>query len=134
MPAGASEHVVIDQRQVLALAGWLALDLDELRGVRHRLKDDHEFRRQLQRQDRLVPRRQLDGIETEPLAGRVELLVGQIDVGAPEDLAMIFPDRQFLGSVGRNLAHARAYGEGHLDEIVERGFARDGAERAIVFV
>jgi hypothetical protein len=47
-----------------------------LRGVRHRLKDDDEFRRQLQREDRLVARRQLDGIEGELLARRLELLVG----------------------------------------------------------
>jgi hypothetical protein len=33
-----------------------------------------------------------------------------------------------------DLAHARAHREAHLDDIVERGFARDGAERAIVFV
>jgi len=47
---------------------------------------------------------------------------------------MIFPDRQFVGVVSRDPADARAHGEAHLDEIVERGFARDGAEGAIVFV
>src|SRR5262249_17599887 len=49
-------------------------------------------------------------------------------------LAVIFPDRQFVRFVGRDLAHARAHGEAHLDDVVERGFARGGAKRAIVFV
>ena len=57
---------------------------------------------------------------------------GKIDGRTPEDLAIIFGRGQFVGTVGRDLAHPRADREGHLDQIVERRLIARGAERAII--
>ena len=48
---GRRVHPVDGEREALTLARRLALDVEELRRVRHRVEDDHELRRQLQRQD-----------------------------------------------------------------------------------
>ena len=83
---------------------------------------------------RLLAGRQLDGVERDLLHHGVEIILGQVDAGAPEDLAVIFPDRQVVGIVRRDPAHARAHGEAHLDHVVERRLVVEVAERAIVFV
>ena len=57
---------------------------------------------------------------------------GKIDRRTPEDLAIIFGRGQFVGTMGRDLPHARAYREGHLDQIVERRLIARGAESAII--
>ena len=56
-------RLVEDQRQGLALARRLALDVDELRRMRHRLEHDDELGRQLQRQQRLFAGGQFDGVD-----------------------------------------------------------------------
>ena len=101
--------------------------------MRHRLEHDDELGRNLQRQDRLVAGGQFDGVERDLLHHGVEIILGQVDAGAPEDLAMIFPDRQVVGIVRRDPAHARAYREADLDHVVERRLVVEVAERTIVF-
>ena len=41
-------------REVLALVGRFAFHVDELRRVRHRVEDEHELGREMQRQERLL--------------------------------------------------------------------------------
>ena len=41
-------RLVEEQPELLAFLGRLALNVDKMRGVRHRLEDDDEFRRELQ--------------------------------------------------------------------------------------
>ena len=65
--AGRRDHIVEDQRHILPLAGRLALDFEELRGVRDRLHHDQELGRQMQRQLRLLARRQFQRVECQLL-------------------------------------------------------------------
>ena len=132
--AGRRMHLVEDHRQALPLAGRLALDVDEVRGVRHRLEHDDELRRQLQRHRGLFAGRQLDGIERDLLDQLVEAGLGQIDPGAPEDLPEVFHDRQQVRIVRRDAAHPRAHRERDLDHLVEGRLIAAGAQRAIVAV
>ena len=76
VPVGAL-HVVEHHRQGLPLACRLALHVDEMRRVRDRIEDDHEFCRQLQRKDRLLARRQLDLLEGELVDHLLEEVPGR---------------------------------------------------------
>jgi hypothetical protein len=49
-----------------------------------------------------------------------------------EDLAKIFGRGQFVRTVGRDPAQARAHRKGHLDQIVERRLIARGAESAMI--
>ena len=119
------------EREALALARRLALHVEELRRVRHRVEDDHELRRQLQRQDGLLAGRQLDRLERDLLDQPLEIL-GQIDARAPEDLAKVLREGKPVGVVRRDPAHPGADREGHLDHLVERRLVAGGAEGAAV--
>ena len=55
--------LVEDDGQRLALLRRLALHVDELRRMRDRIEDDDELRWQLQREDRLLARRQIERFE-----------------------------------------------------------------------
>ena len=125
-------RLVEDQRQVLPLLGRLALDVDEMREMRHRLEQDDEVGRQRQRQLRLLARADLHRVDGELLHLLDEVLLGQIDAGAPEDLPEVFPHRQQMRIVRRDPAHARAHGEGDLDHLVERRLVGARAQRAVV--
>jgi hypothetical protein len=122
-----------DHRQRLALPRRLALDVDELRRVRHRVEHDDEFRRQLQRHQRLLARRQLERLQREFIELILES-VGQVDAGTPEDLPVIFQQRQRVGSVSRDLARAWIDREGDLDHLVESRFIGGRTQRAIILV
>ena len=60
---GGRTHLVKDEREALAFARRLALDVEELRCMRHRVEEDREFRRQMQRKLGLLTRRELDRVE-----------------------------------------------------------------------
>ena len=85
---GRRMHPVDGERERLTLTGRLALHIEELGRVRHRVEDDHELRRQLQRQNRLFAGRELDGLERD-LVDQPREILGQINPGTPEDLTKI---------------------------------------------
>ncbi|MCY1515787.1 hypothetical protein D9M68_503890 [compost metagenome] len=119
-----------DERQRPPLLGRLALDVDELRGMGHRLEDDDEFRRHLQRDDRLFAGRQFERLDHEIVDLGLVVVLGQIYAGAPVDLAEIFERRQLVRVVGLDVAYPRVDGEGHFHHLVERRLIAGGAERA----
>ncbi len=104
--------------KVLSLAGRFALDVEKLGPVRHRVDQDHEFRRQLQRQQRLSARRQLDRFEEDILEQFLEI-IRDIDARAPEHLTEILAERQFVRVVRRDPAHPATDRERHFDDLVE---------------
>jgi hypothetical protein len=108
-------------RQRLPLARRLALHLDELRGVRHRIDNDHEFRGERQRQQRLLAGRQLDQLERDFLHHPFEGVFGQVDARAPEYLAAILRGREPVWLVRGDRTHARTHRERHFDHLIERG-------------
>lgn len=111
----------------------LALDVDELRAVRHRIEHDDEVVRQLHRQHGAFAGRQFDGIDGE-LGERLIETLRQIDAGAPENLPQIFDFRQRIRIVRGDAAHARAHREGDFDHLVERRLVARGAEPAGIFL
>src|SRR5882724_9479889 len=123
--------LVEDHRQVLALARLLAADIKELGRMRHGIEHDQRARRQMQRKDGPFSWRQVNGFERD-LAQQLLQIGRKIDGRTPEDLAIIFGRGQLVGTVGRDLPNARAYREGHLDQIVERRLIARGAESAII--
>ena len=125
-------RLVVDQRKLLALPGRLALHVDELRGMRHRLEHDDELRRQLQRQHRLFAGRQLQRIERHLVGQRGERLLVEIDARAPEHLLVIFPQRQRVGIMRGDAPDPRADGEGDLDLLVDGGLVAAGAQAAMI--
>ncbi len=125
-------HLVVDQRQGLALLGRLALDVDEMRGMRHRLEHDDELGRQLHRDLSLLAGAKFDRVDGDLLQDLFEAGFRQVDPGAPERLAEVFPHRQRVRIVRRNPAHARADGEGDLDHLVERRLVGLRTQRAVV--
>ena len=125
-------HLVVDQRERLALLGRLALDVDEMRRMRHRLENDLERGRQLHRDLAFLARAQLDRIDRYLIQYCFETGFGQVDSRAPEGLAEVFQQRQRVRIVGRNPPHARAHGEGHLDHLVESRLVGLRTQRAIV--
>ena len=127
-------QVVVDQRQVLPLLGRLTRHVDELRGVGHRLEHDDEGGRQLQRQERLLAGRQFDRVEGDLLHRCLQAVLGQVDAAAPEDLAVIFPERKLVGTVRRDPPHARIHREAHLDHVVERRLVVEIAEGAVILL
>ena len=117
----------------MPLARRLALDVDELGAVGHRIEGDDEFARQLHRQHRLAAGRQVDRVYGE-FGETVAQCVGQIDARAPEYLPVIFDFGERVGVVGADMAHPRADGESHLDHLVESGLIAGSAETAIILV
>jgi hypothetical protein len=101
--------------------------------MRDRLEHDHELLRQLQRQRGPLARRQLDRIQHDFGEDIIDLL-RQVDAGAPEDLSLIFPNRQRMWIVGCDPAYARVHREGHLDHLVEGRLVARAAQRAAVLV
>ena len=77
------------------------------------------------------PCRQVDDFERDVVQQLLQI-VRKIDRRTPEDLAIIFGRGQFVGIMGRDFSHARAYRKSHLDQIVERRLIARGAERAII--
>ena len=130
--AGRRMHLVENHRQFLPVARRLAFDIDELHGMGDRLEHDEELRRQVQRQARLVARREFERIERDLLQHRFKVGRLQVNAGTPENLAEIFKERQRLGVMGGDTAHARRDGKRHFDPFIERGFETCGAERAII--
>src|SRR4051812_44976779 len=120
-------YVVDDERHRLALARWLALDINELRRVGDRVEDDHELRGQLKRQDRLISGRQLDRIEYNVVHQLLEVR-GQIDARAPEYLAAILGHGQTVGVVRLDPAYPWADRKRHLHHLVEGRFVPSSAE------
>ncbi len=76
--AGRRLHRIEHDGQRLPLLGRFALDVDELRGMRHRIEHDDEFRRQLQRDQRLLAGRQFQRLHRELVEMLFEVL-GQVD-------------------------------------------------------
>src|SRR5260221_13512911 len=66
--------LVEDDRQILPLAGRLSLHVDELRRVRHRLEQDQELRRKLERQLPLLPGGVFEGVEGDLLGQLFEII------------------------------------------------------------
>ncbi len=95
--------------------------------MRHRLEDDQELGRQLQRQLRLFAGRQLERVERDLLDHPFEIL-RQLHRRGPEDLAEIFGEGQLVRVVRRDAADAAADRERHLDHLVERRLVAGGAE------
>src|ERR1700724_528522 len=124
-------YLAEDHRQVLALARLLAADIEELGRMRHGIEHDQRAFRQLQRKDGPFPRRQVDAFEHD-LPQQLLQIGWKIDGRTPEDLAIIFGRGQFVGAMGRDLPHARAYREGHLDQVVECRLIARGAESATI--
>ena len=123
--------LVEDHGQVLALARVFAPDLDELGRMRHGIEHDQRALRHVQGKDCPFAWRQLDDLERD-LPEQLLQIDRKIDGRTPEDLAIIFCHGQFVRTMGGDLAHTRAYREGHLDQIVERRLIARGAESAIV--
>ena len=125
--AGRRPQLVEDHRQVLPLARRLALDVDELRRMRHRIEDDDELGRQLQRQERLLAGRQLDRVEGDLLRSADRDHPGR---STPE-LQKIWRKYSANGSSSGSCAAIRrtraADREGHLDHLVERRLVAGGA-------
>src|ERR1700732_4660437 len=117
---------------MLMFLGWLALNIDELRGMRHRLEHDDELRRQLQRQHRLFMRWPFDCIQHYVVGQRRERFPVEIDAGTPEDLLEIFPERQRVGIMRRDPPDPGTDREGNLDLLVDRGLIAAGAYSASV--
>src|SRR5260370_1414113 len=130
---GVDRHLDLgeDHGQVLALARLLTADIEELGRMRHRIEHDQRALRQLQREDGPFPWRQVDAFERD-LPQQLLQIGWKIDGRTPEDLAIIFGRGQFVRTMGRDLPHARAYREGHLDQVVERRLIASGAESATI--
>ena len=131
--SGRRFDIVEDQRQRLALARRLALDVDELRAVGHRIERDDEIVGQLHRQHRALARRQLDRIDGEVGEALVQRF-RQIDARAPENLPVIFDLGQRIRIVAGDAPHPRADREGNLDHFVERRLVAGGAKSAGIFL
>ena len=117
--AGRRVQLVEDDGELLALAGRLALDIQKMRRMRHRLEHDHELIGQLQRQHRLLARRQLDRLERDLIDQPRDRFLAQVHPRAPEHLAVIFPDRQRIGIMRRDAPDAGTDGERNLDAVVD---------------
>src|ERR1700737_2242641 len=124
-------NLVEDHGKVLALARLVAADIKELGRMRHRIEHDQRALRQLQRKDGPFSWRQVNSFERD-LPQHLLQIGWKIDGRTPEDLAIIFGRGQFVGTVGRDLPHARAYREGHLDQVVERRLIARGTESATI--
>ena len=111
--------------------GLFAADLEELGRMRHGIEHDQRALRHLQGKDGPLACRQVDDFERDVVQQLLQI-GRKIDRRTPEDLAIIFGRGQFVGIMGRDLPHARAYREGHLDQIVERRLIARGAESAII--
>ena len=92
--------------KALPLARRLALHIEKVRRMRHRLEHDDELRGQLQRHQRFFAGCEFDGIERDLLDHLVQAVgLGQIDAGAPEYLPEILHERQRVRIVRRDAAH-----------------------------
>ena len=77
------------------------------------------------------PARQLERVESNFLEDPGErFVVGQIDAGTPENLAIILDCRQRMRIMRGDEAHARADRERHFDHLVERRLVTCRAKRA----
>ena len=87
--------------------------------MRHRVHEDHELGRQLQRQEGLLARRKLDCVESDFLEKLLEVF-RDIDAGAPKYLTKVFRQGKLMRIVRCDLAHPPADRKCHLDHLVER--------------
>ena len=99
--------------------------------MRDGIEHDQRALRHLQGKDGPFACRQVDDFERDVVQQPLQI-VRKIDGRTPEDLAIIFGCGQFVGIMGRDLSHARADREGHLDQIIERRLIACGAESAII--
>src|SRR6516165_5036118 len=132
--SGRRMRLVVDQRKLLTLLGRLALYVDELGGVRYRLEHDDEVRRQLQRHHGLLVRRQLQRLEGYLVLHRGKVVLVEVDPGAPENLPVVFPERQRVWLVCGNPSDLGADGEGDLDLLVDGGLIAASTKPAMIVV
>src|SRR5215212_6380242 len=102
-----------DHGQTLALGRGLALHIDELRGVRHGIENDHELRWKLEREERPLTRAKLDHLKDD-LRHALLKIVRKISPRTPENLAVILEGRQPVRIMGGDPADPWAHREGHL--------------------
>ena len=126
-------YLVENQREVLALARRLALDLEELGHMGHRVEKDHKFGRQLQRKQGLLAGRKLDRVESHFLDHLIEIF-RQIDRRAPEYLAKVLGERKLVRIMRRDPAHPPVDRKRHLDDLVEDRRITSGAPGAVVLL
>src|SRR4051812_41362695 len=100
-------QLVEHDRELLPLAGRLAANGEELRGVGYRLEYDHELVGQLQRQHRPFAGRYFDGLERGFIAQAEKVILIEINSRTPENLPDIFPERQRIRIVRRDTPHPR---------------------------
>src|SRR5262249_32570079 len=82
---------------------------------------------------RLLARWQLDLLQRDFIDQPVERVVRwQIDARTPEDLSVIFGERQLMRIVRGDPAHPRAHGEGYLHHLVEGRLVAGGARRTVI--
>src|SRR5260370_34812524 len=105
---------------MLAIARRLALHVEKLSRVGDRIEDGDGGCRELQRQNGLLARRELDRVEGNVLDQPGERLdVGEVDSGAKEDLMVEIPNRKGVGIMRGDLADSRVHREGDFDRLVE---------------
>ncbi len=97
------------------------------------IEDDHECRRQLQRDERLFAGRQLDQFEDDFLDQLLEI-VRDIDARTPEHLTKILVEWQFVGVVRRDPADPPVDRKRHLDDLVEGRRVSGCAPGAGIFI
>ena len=129
---GRRLHLVEDQRSVLALLGRLALYVDELRACVTGSNTITNCAGSCTEIMRLFAGGQFDRIDGDLSIISSKPRFRKIDAGAPEHLAVVFPDRQRMRIVRRDPAHARVDGEGDLDHLVEGRLVAGRAEGAVV--
>ena len=120
------------QRQFLDSGGALSRNLHVMPEMRHRFEHDDPAFRHLDRNAHLFARSEHARIEREVGDQCLEIMIRQVDGGAPEYLPVVVPERQRLRIVRRNFSHARADGEHDFDHFVERELERSAAQRAFV--
>src|SRR6266849_2560914 len=100
-------ELVEDHGKVLALARLFAADIKELGRMRHGIEHDQRALRHLQGKDGPFSWRQVNRFERH-LPQQLLQIGWKIDGRTPEYLAIIFGRGQFVGTMGRDLPHARA--------------------------
>src|SRR6202040_1481539 len=130
---GRRAHLVEDEREVLALPRRLALDLQELSRVRHRVEDDHQLRRQLQREESPLAGRKLDRVEGELLDHPIEV-VRKIDRRTPEYLPKVLPQRKLVRRMRLDPAPPPIDQKGHLDDLVQDRLVTGSTPGAVVLL
>ena len=129
---GRRVRLVEDQRQVLPLLRRLALDVDEMREVRPGSNTMTKSAGRVSESCAFSPGPISIASMVKSSICVDEVLARQVDAGAPEDLAEVFPHRQRLRIVRRDPPHPRIDGEHHLDHLVERRLVGAAAQRAVI--